>query len=465
MKRTRHSPRGLTARRGAGTAEDRAALQRAVSERLLLGALHDQDVARDAVWAKERAIFLARASRELAMSLDEETARDTVRQLSLPRPGSWCIVDTIGSDGAIHRLPVSHPDPEEQPLARTIEALWPTPIPDAVMRHRDETSWVLMNETATALMLDAQESEHTLPQGIGFGSMLVVPMVVRAEVIGAMTFVSREGDAPFTAEETALAIDLADRCAMALENARLFRSTEGLRVAAEAANASKGEFLGNVSHELRTPLNAIGGFTQLIEMGLQGPVTPEQHASLARIKANQEHLLGLITEILEFTHAESGRIAYHHAAVPMVDTLADVADMLRLAIHEKGVSLEGPFGPAEAIAWADQDRVRQILLNLVMNAVKYGAPPGGTITLTAAVIGPMVATTVADTGMGIPADKLQSIFQPFVQLQSGLADRRGGVGLGLAISRDLAHAMGGELTAESIVGVGSRFTLALPIAS
>jgi len=173
----------------------------------------------------------------------------------------------------------------------------------------------------------------------------------------------------------------------------------------------------------------------------------------------------LITEILEFTHAESGRIEYHHAAVPMVDTLADVADMLRLAIHEKGVSLEGPFGPAEAIAWADPDRVRQILLNLVMNAVKYGAAPGGTITLTAAVIGPMVATTVADTGMGIPADKLQSIFQPFVQLQSGLADRRGGVGLGLAISRDLAHAMGGELTAESIVGVGSRFTLALPIAS
>ncbi len=464
MKRTRDPLRELTARRSGGTAGDRAALQRAVAERLLLGALHEQDVARDAVGASERAIFLARASRELAMSLDEETTRDTVRQLALPRPGTWCIVDTIGSDGAIQRLPVSHPDPEEQPLAHTIEALWPSPIAEAVTRHRGETSWVLTNESATALMLDAQESEHTPPQGIGIGSMLVVPMVVRAEVTGVMTFVSREGDALFTAEETALAIDLATRCAMALDNARLFRQTEGLRVAADAANASKGEFLGNISHELRTPLNAIGGFTQLMEMELQGPVTSEQHASLARIKANQEHLLALITEILEFTRAESGRIEYHYAAVPMVHALADVADMLRGAVNEKGILLAGPFGPPEAIAWADADRVRQILLNLVMNAVKYGAAPGGTITLSSAVVGPRVVTTVADTGTGIPADKLQLIFQPFVQLRSGFADRRGGVGLGLAISRDLAHAMGGELTVESTVGVGSCFALSLPLA-
>jgi signal transduction histidine kinase len=251
---------------------------------------------------------------------------------------------------------------------------------------------------------------------------------------------------------------------MALDNARLFRVTEGLRVAADAANASKGEFLGNISHELRTPLNAIGGFTQLMEMGLQGAVTPEQHASLARIKSNQEHLLALITEILEFTRAESGRIEYQHAAVPMVHALTDVADMLRGAITERGISLEGPLGPADAIAWADPDRVRQILLNLVMNAVKYGAAAGGTITLTSVVAGPIVVTTVADTGKGIPPEKLHAIFQPFVQLQSGFADRRGGVGLGLAISRDLAHAMGGDLTVESTVGVGSRFSLALPLA-
>jgi signal transduction histidine kinase len=191
-------------------------------------------------------------------------------------------------------------------------------------------------------------------------------------------------------------------------------------------------------------------------------VTAEQHASLARIKANQEHLLAMITEILEFTHAESGRIEYHHAAVPMLHTLADVADMLRGAITEQGLSLVGPSGPADAIVWADPDRVRQILLNLVMNAVKYGAVAGGTITLTCEAADGMVRATVADTGRGIPAEKLQLIFQPFVQLRSGFADRRGGVGLGLAISRDLAHAMGGQLTVESTVGTGSRFTLALP---
>jgi signal transduction histidine kinase len=442
--------------------------QRAIAERLLLGALREQDVARDAVGASDRAQYLAKASRDLSMSLDEDATRDTVRRLALPRPGTWCIVDVVESNGAIHRLAVVHPDPAKQDLAEKLQEQWPGKKSDtmsaaSVVHARRPT--VVTHESGAALMLAAHGEENLrILREIGFGSLLAVPLIVRARVQGAITFISREGDPPFTSEEIALAVDVAARCAMALDNARLYREADALRLAAELANTSKSEFLGSMSHELRTPLNAIGGFAELIDMGIQGPVTDEQHVALARIKVNQQHLLMLITEILNFVRVESGRMEYHNAEVSLKQALADVAEMLSGAITEKALTVVNEGCDSAAIAWADPDRVRQILVNLVMNSVKYTPQNGGSITLTCAVAGDTVLARVADTGPGIPSEKLESIFEPFVQLTSGLADRRGGVGLGLAISRDLAQAMSGDLIAESTVGVGSRFTLTLPLA-
>jgi len=442
--------------------------QREVAERLLLGALREQDIASTAVSATKRADFLAKASRDLSMSLDESATRDTVRRLALPRPGTWCIVDVVESNGAIHRLAVIHPDPAKQALAAKLQEQWPlqrtSPAgsPSVIPSPRPT---VVTQESGRALMLAAHGEENLrILREIGFGSLLVVPLIVRARVQGAMTFVSREGDPPFTSEEVALAVDVAARCALALDNARLYREADALRLAAELANKSKGEFLGSMSHELRTPLNAIGGFAELIDMGVRGPVTEEQHVALARIKANQEHLLVLITEILNFVRIESGRMEYRNTEVPLAPALVDVAGMLSAVIAEKKLTIEGPSDTAGAVAWGDPDRVRQILVNLVMNAVKYTPPSGGTITLTCAVVGDTVLARVTDTGPGIPREKLETIFEPFVQLTSGLNDRRGGVGLGLAISRDLARAMDGDLTVESTIGMGSRFTLTLPLA-
>jgi signal transduction histidine kinase len=440
--------------------------QRAVAERLLLGVFREQDLTREAEDVSSRAQFLAKTSRDLAMSLDESATRDTVRRLALPRDGSWCIVDVIESNGAIQRLAVVHPDPEKQALARRLEEQWPAKRSDTMSVAsvvRSEHPTVVTQESGAALMLAAHGEENLrILREIGFGSLLVVPLIVRARVHGAITFVSREGDLPFTSEEIALAVDLAARCALALDNARLYREADALRLVAELANKSKSEFLGSMSHELRTPLNAIGGFAELIDLGIQGPVTEKQHVALARIKANQEHLLNLITEILNFVRIESGRMEYRNAEVSMPQALSDVAAMLSGALDEKGLTLEGPRGDADAVAWADPDRVRQILVNLLMNAIKY--TPSGTITLTCEVEGDMTLAHVTDTGPGIPAEKIESIFEPFVQLTSELTERRGGVGLGLAISRDLARAMSGDLILESTVGVGSRFTLALPLA-
>ena len=436
-----------------------------LAEKLLMGALHEQDLAMEAEVAAERAACLARLSRELSLSLDEEATRETIRHVQLPRPGSWCIADIVEADGSIHRLPVVHPQPSKQHLAAQLERHWSpggtdVPIPRALLAQP-----TLLSHLSGEALLRAVHSEESLKilTAIGFSSLLVVPLVVRAHVHGALIFVSPPDGPAFSAEETALAVDLASRCGLALDNARLFHEADVMRRAAQQANQSKSEFLRGMSHELRTPLNAIAGFTQLIEMGIQGPVTADQHASLARIRSNQEHLLALITEILSFARIESGRMTYATSEVVLASALASVADMLTLAVAEAGMVVEGPAPDADAVAWADPDKTRQILVNLVTNAVKYAATPGGgTITLRCSHSGDTVSASVSDTGPGIPPEKLDSIFEPFVQLPAETTNRRQGVGLGLAISRDLAIGMRGDLSVASEVGRGTTFTLTLP---
>ena len=441
-----------------------ATLQSEITSRLLIGALNEQDAALAAEAAAARAQFLSRVSRDLALSLDENATRETIRKLTLPRRGCWSIVDLVEGDGSIHRLPVAHPDADKRELALQLEQLW-SAAGAASSPPRSLTSQpMVLSHLSGAELLSAAHSEESLQllRKIGFEYLLVVPLIVRANVLGALLFVCPRGDAPFTTEEIALAVDVAARCALALDNARLYREADMLRAAAEQANQSKSQFLGSMSHELRTPLNAIGGFAELMELGIQGPVTDEQLQSLQRIKVNQEHLLSMITEILNFAQLENGRLAYRCSAVALPDALTSVGDMLTLAVKSAGLRMVGPEPDADAIAWADPDRVRQILLNLVMNAIKYGHTPEGTITLRCGHSGDVVTASVSDTGAGIPPEKLDSIFEPFVQLAAGVNDRREGVGLGLAISRDLARGMEGELEVESAVGVGTRFTLTLP---
>jgi len=183
---------------------------------------------------------------------------------------------------------------------------------------------------------------------------------------------------------------------------------------------------------------------------------------LERIRHNQVHLHTLISEMLTFARNEHGRLEYNCAEVSAHAALHEVADMLHGAAEERRVVMVHPRPAPDVLVWADAERVRQILLNLVMNAVKYAKAATGKITLSVTATSDVVALHVADTGPGIPPEKLQAIFDPFVQLATGLANRRGGVGLGLAISRDLARGMNGELTVTSTLGVGSRFTLELP---
>ena len=231
----------------------------------------------------------------------------------------------------------------------------------------------------------------------------------------------------------------------------------------QRANAAKSQFLAMMSHELRTPLNAIGGYTDLLMLGVRGPVTPEQLEDLGRIRRNKELLLAIITDILEFTRADAGALVVEAEAVSIAHLVADATDAVAQQFAAKNVRLAVSSVPPGAVARGDRERLHQVLLNLLSNAMKF-TEPGGEVVIGTAIVDEHVCIEVADTGRGISASELDAIFEPFVQIDASLTRRAGGTGLGLAIARQMTSAMGGTLTVRSTVGVGSTFTIALPIA-
>jgi signal transduction histidine kinase len=228
----------------------------------------------------------------------------------------------------------------------------------------------------------------------------------------------------------------------------------------EAANRSRQDILAVMSHELRTPLNAIGGYAEIMELGLNGPVTEAQLASLARIRRNQEYLLSLIADVLDFANEESGVVEVRMADVNVVEVVRSVRERVEPQMMAKGLRYRCEVPDVGVRVRGDGKRVQQILVNLLGNAVKFTARQGE-VRLSCEADEERVLIRVADTGYGIPAAELDRVFEPYTQAHGKISRREGGVGLGLSISRQLARRMGGDLTVESAPGKGSIFTLAL----
>ena len=439
----------------------------------------------DARRARDASAFLAEAGQLLAASLDYATTLRTVAEAAVPRLGDWCAVDILRDPTAptwppsLERVATVHQDPDKLALGETLTTRYPTDWSDAsgmAAVIRDGTPMFLPVITRAMIEARARDAEHlALLETLQFSSVIVVPLLARGHTIGALTLCHTESGRHYDATDLTLAQDLAKRAALAVDNARLYRDAERARQVAEEANRGKSQFLATMSHELRTPLNAIAGHVQLLELGLHGSLTDAQRHALDRVNRAQQHLLGLINDVLNYARLESGRVEYDLQPVRIRDVVCDVWPMVEPQITAKGLTCEvrlpdGDGQPA-LLVLADREKLAQILLNLLSNAIKFtpaardGVPGRVVIEVRADPDAPArVQALVIDTGVGIAASKLETIFEPFVQVQSVLTREVGGTGLGLAISRDLARGMGGDLTAESTLDAGSTFTLTLPAA-
>lgn len=248
----------------------------------------------------------------------------------------------------------------------------------------------------------------------------------------------------------------------AAERARV--DSELARRAAEEANRATARMLATLSHEMRTPLNAIGGYTQLLGAGVRGPVTPAQLEDLQRIRQSQLHLTGVVNSVLRHAKVDHTAATTDLDDVPVADVCAAVESLVMPQMREKGLTFSFTSNAPDLFAHASALKLRQIVLNLLSNAVKFTAEGGHvSVTCGAGDKAGTVTVSVSDTGIGIAADHLEKVFEPFVQV-GGPVSSDEGVGLGLSISRDLARAMGGDLTVQSALGQGSTFTLTLPAA-
>jgi PAS domain S-box-containing protein len=464
--------------------------------------------------------LLLNASKVLFASLDYEQTLCNLSSVVVPAFADWYAVDVIGADGRLRRLETAHRDPAKVALARDMAARYAnvkTSAYGATAVVATRQSQLVPDVTDELLASVAMNPEHLqLLRDLGLKSVIAVPLLGREAVLGAISFISAESGRRYDTRDLHVAEELAARATQAIENARLFadvnetrqlleqqtteleaqsaelettaaeleQSNEELRHAneelarrtadaerartdaeaarreADEANRAKSDFLAAMSHELRTPLNAIMGYAQLLDVGVHGAVNAEQHADLGRIQRSSQHLLGLINDILNYAKVESGRVQYEIVRTPLDQTLAAVEELTAPLAAAKHIAYSLHSDCPGALICADEEKLRQILVNLLSNAIRY-TPEHGRINVSCAIAGHDVLIHVTDTGVGIPPDKLEAIFEPFVQVDRAYPGQRQGTGLGLSISRELARGMGGDLTVHSELGKGSVFTLRL----
>lgn len=450
----------------------------------------------DAGQERGRLAFLARASRLLAQSLDYEQTLLSVASLALPFLGSWCIVDIVEPDASIRRLAIIHPDSAKQALAEGLKESWPPAREDPLGAPRallTRCVEVIPHVDDAMLVSVARSTENlALLRVLGIGSVIVVPLIVRERVLGALTLVSSRAEHVYADVDLDLAEDLGRRCATAIDHARLYRDEQAAReraievnqalvvatlreqaLADDARRASeaKSQFLAALSHEVRTPINAIMGYTDLLEMKAGSRLTEAERLFITRIRTSTAHVMTLIGDVLDLAKVEAGRLSVEPAREEASHAISSAVVLVEPQAAAASVSVRVEGCPAD-VYYGDEHRVLQILVNLLTNAVKFTGP-GGAVTITCEVTstpdaearlepGSWLCMRVTDTGIGIPDAMKALVFEPFVQASQGHTRTHTGTGLGLTISRELARLMGGDLTLRDGADGGSCFTLWLP---
>ena len=440
------------------TAEDLRTTNDALS-RTTTAAEKARDFAEDARHRLERGLLgtqlLGDASRVLASTLDYEKTLEAVAKLAVSGLADWCAVDLSDLDGKVRQVVVSHRDESKIRWAKELNKRYPPDYsgPRGVGHVIRTGQAELYSEISDAMLIAAaRDADHlAIMRELQIKSALIVPMIARGRTLGALTLISTDSDRRYDEADQALALELATRAAIAIDNAQLYRS-------ALAASESKSAFLATMSHELRTPLNAIIGYQSLLEEGINGSLNEAQRVQLTRIRASADHLLGLIDEVLTFSRVDAGKEVVRREEVQLAPIIAEALTMITPLAESKGLKLRNET--TDAALLTDGVKVRQILLNLLSNSIKFS--DDGEIVVRSRLDHDSVAISIADPGIGVSAENISRIFDPFWQVEQRSTRRVGGTGLGLSVSRSLARLLGGDVSVESEVDRGSTFTLTLP---
>lgn len=408
--------------------------------------------------------LLVEAGDRLNRSLDHEQTLRVLGELCVPALADWALIFGAGQDGAIRRL---HQVAADSMKAELLERLDQSSVAGSGLGE-EVFRTVLRTGEAVCLStvednprLAATNRTANLERQLDARSVIVAPMRLHDATVGVLAIVASESGRRYTASDCDMATELARRAGVAVENGRLFHAERAARDAAEAANRAKSQFLAVMSHELRTPLTAITGYASLLTHGITGDVTDPQRKQLDRIDASARHLLSVIDEILTFSRLDAGYEEPYFETVDAGTLTREAAAMVEPMIQVQGLAFTvAAPDDHRCVVYTDPRMVRQILLNLLSNATRYTRHGKVGLTLTHSV--DAICWEVRDTGVGIAQADLERIFRPFEQVDGKLTRRYGGVGLGLAVSRQLTERVGGELDVQSTPGRGSTFTLRLP---
>jgi PAS domain S-box-containing protein len=407
--------------------------------------------------SSDQSAFLAKVGAVLASSLDYEVTLRSVANLAVPQIADWCAVDIV-KEGSVDRLAVAHVDPAKCELAQLVRDRYENPdspysVP-FVMRTGTPALLHRITDSMIVAAANGDQERIRIVRALGLASYICVPLVAHGRTLGALTFVMAESGRCYTEADFQFAQDLAYRAALAVDNARAYTQME-------KANRLKDEFLATLSHELRTPLNAILGYTRMIRAGL---VADEKHGKAMEIvERNATSLTQIVEDVLDVSRIISGKIRLNVQPVDLPRVVTEAVDTVLPAAHAKGVRIKTMLDPRAAPVAGDPERLQQVVWNLVSNAVKFTSR-GGQIHVRVECVNSHVEIIVSDTGIGIPREFLPHIFERFRQADAGTTREHGGLGLGLAIARNLVEMHGGSIQAASDgPGTGSTFRVNLPV--